>query len=108
MDDASAEKVRPWLRIARNDLEAAKFLARLPETRGPAVYHCQQAAEKAIKAFLVASDQPFEKIHDIERLLIQAALFNPLFSHFAEAGAIEQAGAIYGFVLSILPETMHP
>jgi HEPN domain-containing protein len=33
------------------------------------VYHCQQAAEKAIKAWLVSQEIPFAKTHDLERLL---------------------------------------
>jgi HEPN domain-containing protein len=37
-----------------------------------ALYHCQQAAEKALKGFLVWHDQPFPKIHDLGRLGKQA------------------------------------
>ena len=33
-----------------------------------AVYHCQQAGEKAVKAFLTFHDCEFERIHDVERL----------------------------------------
>jgi len=37
-----------------------------------ALYHCQQAAEKALKGFLVWHDQPFPKAHDLGRLGKQA------------------------------------
>jgi HEPN domain-containing protein len=40
-----------------------------------AVYHCQQAAEKAMKAFLTARDMVFEKTHNLVALL---ALCTPL------------------------------
>ncbi|RJP72033.1 MAG: HEPN domain-containing protein [Candidatus Abyssobacteria bacterium SURF_17] len=33
-----------------------------------AVFHCQQAAEKSLKAFLFWNDVPFRKTHDIEEL----------------------------------------
>lgn len=32
------------------------------------VFHCQQAAEKALKGFLVWNDQPFRKTHNLEEL----------------------------------------
>ena len=34
-----------------------------------AVYHCQQAAEKALKAYLVFYDQRVAKTHDVGLLL---------------------------------------
>jgi HEPN domain len=35
-----------------------------------AVYHCQQAAEKALKAFLTARDIAFEKTHNLVALWV--------------------------------------
>ncbi len=32
------------------------------------MFHCQQAAEKALKAFLVWYDVPFRKTHDLREL----------------------------------------
>ncbi len=34
-----------------------------------AVFHAQQAMEKALKAFLAAYDRPFPKTHNLERLV---------------------------------------
>jgi len=33
-----------------------------------ALFHCQQAAEKALKAFLIWHDRPFKKTHDLAAL----------------------------------------
>jgi len=55
-----------WLDFARADLRAARLL--LTDTEVPAriaCFHAQQAAEKALKAALVASATPFRKTHDI-------------------------------------------
>ncbi len=62
-----------WIQIAEEDLAAAKKLASPPAPQWKtAVYHCQQAAEKAIKALLVlhggALTKKLEK-HDIGLLL---------------------------------------
>jgi HEPN domain-containing protein len=32
------------------------------------LFHCQQAAEKTLKAFLTAHDSPFKKTHDLDEL----------------------------------------
>jgi hypothetical protein len=37
-----------------------------------AIYHCQQAAEKALKALLVFHNQRFQKTHDL-RVLVELA-----------------------------------
>ena len=37
------------------------------------MFHCQQAAEKALKAFLTFHDQPFRKTHDLASLGKQCA-----------------------------------
>jgi len=38
-----------------------------------AIYHCQQAAEKTVKAYLQWWDEPFAKTHNLRALVIQSA-----------------------------------
>ena len=53
----SASNPQSWLDIAEDDLASARKLAAPPDPRWKtAVYHCQQAAEKATKALLVQHD----------------------------------------------------
>ena len=40
-------------------------MAATPPLLGEAAYHCQQAAEKALKGFLSWNDIPFGKTHDL-------------------------------------------
>lgn len=55
-----------------NDLKAAKKLFTFEDYAVDIIYfHCQQAVEKALKAFLDSKDIKFEKTHDIEKLLDQ-------------------------------------
>lgn len=60
MDEAKRVAVQAWLLKAQRDLASAK---RLADGDAPlldtAIYHCQQAAEKAIKGFLVCHDSRF-------------------------------------------------
>jgi HEPN domain-containing protein len=63
-----------WIGVADRDLRAAALCLAGPDAEpGSAAYHCQQAAEKLIKALLVASDIPFRKTHDLTVLADLAA-----------------------------------
>ena len=81
MSAIKEELTRNWLAKAQRDPLSAQHLA---EAEIPlldsAAYHCQQAAEKAIKAFLVYHDIRFGKTHDLDVLLAQAAEINSAFS----------------------------
>lgn len=49
---------------------------------------CQQAAEKALKAFLIEKDTPFAKTHDLDQLVALCATLDPSFSRLSEAAAV--------------------
>jgi HEPN domain-containing protein len=135
MDDAKRELVQGWLIKARHDLAAARKLAADPDPYwDTAIYHCQQAAEKAVKGFLVFHDQRFEKTHDIQLLITLAAPLEAGFASWLDAAerltpyaaafrypgevmepdreefdqALQAAAGLYAFVLSLLPEEVHP
>ncbi len=69
LDPALLAEVKGWLKRAASDLRAAE-LAReaVPPLLDTAVFHCQQAAEKALKAFLVLHGRTFRKTHSIEEI----------------------------------------
>lgn len=67
-----------WLDKAAADFEAAQHLAGKPGRFGSiTAFHCQQAVEKYLKAFLVRHQIEFPKTHDIAKLLILAATVKP-------------------------------
>ena len=68
-------EVRSWLELAALDLEAAVRLAEDGGFGRVVVYHCQQAAEKAIKGFLTWHGVRFGRTHDLDLL---GALAQPL------------------------------
>jgi len=59
-----------WLHRADRDIELAAHLLQesAPYTAAIA-FHCQQAAEKYLKALLISWEIPFPKTHDIKALL---------------------------------------
>jgi HEPN domain-containing protein len=58
--------VQSWLAKGERDLHAAEILLAGPGEHGEAVgFHCQQAAEKFLKAYLVRHQIEFSKTHDL-------------------------------------------
>jgi len=70
--------VEEWLSKAEGDLAAAEILA-AAETHDyfTCAFHCQQAAEKSLKAFLVRHQIEFRKTHDLDQLLELASQAEP-------------------------------
>ena len=135
MDEAKRQLVQSWLIKAQHDLATARKLAADPEPYlDTAIYHCQQAAEKAVKGFLVFHDEEFEKTHNLPLLVTQATSTEAKFSERLDAAerltpyatafrypgevmepdreefdkALQAAEEFYTFVLSILPKEVHP
>ncbi|MFQ4140345.1 HEPN domain-containing protein [Nodosilinea sp. PGN35] len=67
VDDKQAE-VEKWLKISRRDLQSARTLLKALILEN-VVFHCQQSAEKTLKAYLVHQDIVFPKTHDLDILL---------------------------------------
>jgi HEPN domain-containing protein len=89
MDEAKRELVRAWLIKAQNDLDTAPQISAVPEGHlDAAIYHCQQAAEKAVKGFLAFRDHRLERSHDIELLVEIAARYEVGFDKWGEAATI--------------------
>ncbi|MCM8772641.1 MAG: HEPN domain-containing protein [Candidatus Omnitrophica bacterium] len=66
------EEIKKWLTKGLNDLKTAEILINLPEEEivtDTLCFHCQQAVEKFLKAFLVASSVEFGRVHSIEYLI---------------------------------------
>ena len=137
MDESRKALLRSWLAKAASDLRGARILGSADD--GPldiAIYHCQQTAEKAVKAFLVSKELPPEKTHDIRKLTLTAAAHEPRFHELLDMAAaltpyawefrypddladtyptreefdeaLRHAQAIYYFVVNLLPTEANP
>jgi HEPN domain-containing protein len=65
--EARARETREWLGKAAEDLAAAVVLIGSNHSAG-ALFFCQQAAEKSLKAFLTWHERTFRRTHDLEEL----------------------------------------
>ena len=62
--------VKEWLKKAEADIRLAEYLLAENAPFWEAIaFHCQQSAEKYLKAFLVQHQIEFPKTHDLEKLL---------------------------------------
>ena len=62
-------RVEGWIRHAGDDARIARGCLGLDSPAlGGAAYHCQQAAEKLLKGFMVSAGIDFRKTHDLDAL----------------------------------------
>jgi HEPN domain-containing protein len=135
MDEARRRLVQGWLIKAQHDLATARKLTEDPSPLlDTAIYHCQQAAEKAVKGFLAYHDQTVVKTHDVRFLVNQALALEPGFEEWLEAAELvtpyatayrypdevlepeegefetarNAATGLVAFVLRLLPKAVHP
>ena len=124
-------RILEWFRFADADFATAEFLLNMhPQPLEQICYHCQQSAEKSLKAYLCANDIEVPKIHEVGVLCNQCSELNPNFTdlikiceileiyathtrypnrievteHDAKQ-ALEQASAVYNFVAELLKTT---
>ena len=75
---ALRELVVQWLQKAARDFDAAEhLLGQGDRFREIIAFHCQQAAEKYLKALLVRRQIEFPRTHDIKKLLSSVATIDP-------------------------------
>jgi HEPN domain-containing protein len=68
-DNRRVEEASEWLRFVTEDLRLADLaLDAVPPITGLALYHAQQAAEKALKAYLLFRGRAFPLTHDLTTL----------------------------------------
>jgi len=69
LNTTALTEAREWLARADEDLQVAELTRHAtPALLGSSAYHSQQAAEKALKAFLAARQMPFRLTHDLVEL----------------------------------------
>jgi HEPN domain-containing protein len=133
--DPRSELTRQWLQVAAEDLRLAELAtAADPPLLAGVLYHCQQAFEKALKAFLAWHSQPLRRTHDLVELVSDCELLDATFAAMDEAAdlvspygtafryppilagpsdldafeALEATRDVMAFVLARLPAAVHP
>jgi hypothetical protein len=72
-------EVLDWLRVAGSDQRAGRLCLSVdPPLCDVATFHCQQAAEKLLKGFLVRAGADFRKTHDLDALVQSVVTHFPL------------------------------
>ena len=80
-----ADICKEWLEIAHMDIEAAQFLMQMrPLPVEVICYHCEQAAEKALKGYLVYKGEEAPKTHDLIRLCKLCCDIKPDFQNLSD------------------------
>jgi HEPN domain-containing protein len=96
-EELRRDEAQRWLASARKDLNAAGILAAAEPTAS--VFHSQQAAEKAAKAFLAFHNVPFRKVHDLKELGGQcSALDSSLSPLMGEASDLTAYAVVFRYL----------
>ncbi len=80
MTPALASYIKSWLDKAGHDLASVQRLIEIePMILDNACFHCQQAIEKYLKAFLIYHGRDIERTHNIIFLLSECSNFDAVF-----------------------------
>lgn len=63
-----------WVKAAELDLATARSLVHQEKFAAPVAFHAQQAAEKSLKALILAHREKLTKIHDLQKLAKEAGV----------------------------------
>jgi len=85
---SKADLVNGTIRKAESDLQAAKLCLASKQALDVACFHAQQAAEKYLKAYLIAKDIDFPFIHNIEKLAALCATHDDEFKQMESVGGL--------------------
>jgi HEPN domain-containing protein len=81
MNDATKDFIKQWLEKANEDLYVVEKLTENEIVATSSVcFHCQQAVEKFLKAFLLANGVDLKKTHNLEFLLSECSDIDTDFS----------------------------
>jgi HEPN domain-containing protein len=72
MDKDTIQYIQNWLSKAENDLKVAEIVLESDEEKKPfdtICFHCQQAVEKWLKAYLIYLDVMFPRTHSAAQLI---------------------------------------
>jgi HEPN domain-containing protein len=87
--DANREEYNRWLKQAKHDLKTAKSTAR-EEAHDWACFLSQQAAEKALKAYLYLMGERAVLGHSVMMLLQRCAAHDPSFREVSDAKRLDE------------------
>ena len=77
--------VNEWLEFANKDISSAKYLLNMrPVPLEIICYHCEQAAEKALKGYLIKHDIEPPRTHDLRLLCKMCANIDNTFDDISK------------------------
>jgi len=104
---SKADLIKEWIRRADEDYGAAKLIqGQVPEYLYTVYYHCQQACEKYIRAYLVSKEIEFPENTQLSGLINKASKLTQIPSElFTEAEEIDYLVVKFRYPLDLLSNT---
>jgi len=77
-----SDVVNKWIQKAENDYTVARNEIQFPNPITDVIcFHCQQAVEKYLKAFLIHHGVDFGRTHDVDKLKMLCEKIDPVFKN---------------------------
>ena len=82
MNQDKKEYILQWYEKADHDIKNATIIiANAPDILDTVCFHCQQAVEKYLKAYLVYKEYDFEKTHNLKYLRETCSIYDSDFEN---------------------------
>lgn len=88
MRNSNYKLPQEWYRAGDEDAISAEILLKESGPHRIICFHCQQAAEKYLKGFLLLRKQKYPKSHDLLEIITLCQEVDPGFASIKESGAI--------------------
>jgi len=104
-DPVKIEETQSWFKKAQDDLRAGSVdMEAEPPLIEDALFHCQQAVEKAMKGFLTWHDQPFRKTHSLTELgVVCSKLDSSLENTLRKTTGLSEYATVYRYPGEAVP-----
>ena len=98
-DENRISETSAWLQRTSQDMRAAAHgLQANPPLLDDVVFHCQQACEKALLAFLIWHGIPFRETHDLAEIGAQCVEIDPSLEPFVQRVApLSEYASLYRY-----------
>lgn len=87
VNNHDSTRYNDWLDKAREDMESAGVLSRYEECHNAAAFHCQQAIEKALKAYILLKSDILVDGHNLTWLCKRAMRYDKHFHKYLDESA---------------------
>ncbi|MEG1008641.1 MAG: HEPN domain-containing protein [Clostridia bacterium] len=91
MLEEKKEYINEWIKKANKDVYAADIMNEAGNAEEIVCFHCEQAIEKLLKAYMIYKNEEILKTHNLNKLFLICSKYNDFFSTYIHTNITEYA-----------------